>query len=409
MAAAGLTTEDDKPSLGPSSIVQLGAVLLGMFPDTGIEAIVAYVRSRPFGVTSGARQAYAEVVGQEPALNFLGPFAEIKHYGGIIGGMTIVLKDALGTQWTREQYALALSRVGNISLTMARKITDTFVVTEDERGIIDFARRLVTWMPSMPMHADAGVKMALDTALDYLVQALPSALVNNSGDTLYEWYRLGVQAKELTVRAQMTVREAAYEKKALFDWASVKDAAGSVIPLLVKTIGAFAGQGGAPLLTEGGDVESGDSEFHREYGDWMSEAGDLIAQAATHTGTEQGFLGGLRKWARKGKSMLGRMAKKVAPQLLNRAVEYAGNMIAPGAGSAASGFLQSSGITDDVIAQVPELGDAFVQGAIHHALSSESGDEMGSVTSPALKAMSWPEFVTELRRSRPLPGCIGIG
>lgn len=379
----------------------LGAVLLGMFTDEGIDAITEYVRSRAFNVTSGARAAYSAHVGQEPALNFLGPFSKMDHYAGIIGGMTIVLKDALGTQWTRDQYALALSRVGHISLAMARKITDNFVVTDDERGVVDFARRLVTWMPALPMHADGMAKAALDTALDYLTQALPNALVNNSGDTLYEWYRLGVQAKELTVRAQMTQREAAYEKKALLDWASVKDAAGSIIPLLIKTMGAFANQGGAPLLTEGGDIEDGDAEFQREYGDWLTEGGDLMAQVSTQPGTEQGFLGRLRKWAKKGRKLAGRMVKKVAPHILTNAVRFAGNAIVPGAGSFVSNALESSGVTDAIIAQVPEIGDPVMVGAIQHALAPrETGDEMGTVSRGALNAMSWPEFVAELSKAR---------
>jgi len=380
----------------------LGLLLLGAFPDSLIDAMSDAVRSHPADLKTQARLVYRRNVGQEPLFNFLpgiGSSLEDEDYGGIIGAMTVVMKDALAAQWTPEQYAIALARVGGISHQEARRIVDTFIVTMDSQGVLDMARKLTTWLPELPFGIEGPAKWALNAGMDWIAQALPMAMQTDSGDVLYEWRNMGKQMKQLGLRAELITRENAFEKRASYDWSAIKESAATLIPLLLKGLGMLMGGGaagqGAKLLGQGmGDPgitvrEIGDPATYAEFGDISREAGDLFAALrAARTPAEQGGLfSGLGKWFRRAS----RFVRKHAGTVLKKALPMAAGAI-PGLGPVAQAAVAR------LAEFIPEAGDPNFSEVLSLASAlPEEGDPAWHATSylpsAGKDARTLPEYV----------------
>jgi len=298
-----------------------GAILLGMFSPAAQKAIIDFVQTKGPSAYSAVNETQAKLVKTEPALGFLEPSFGEPVLANLARALRIILGDALAGQWTTDKYALALSRAGSIGMEEALRLARDKVVTQDA-GVLDFARRLLFVIPDLPGPFDEATRSVLGGAIDILDRVLPTALTNQSQDVLYEWQNLGGVVGDLATRAQLTKKEAVYEKAATADLGDLKDAALASIPFLARALMGLIGQ----KLETGDFEENGDREQIR---DLLVEAGDLMAEARAleGLGPEQG-IGFFKRLGRFAKNV-GRTVASVAKPLINMAGAVATPFLGP--------------------------------------------------------------------------------
>jgi hypothetical protein len=308
----------------------VGAIALGMFPPEVRKAMIEFVQRHGPQTETLVQQTQKKYVLTEPCLGFLGGDLGPDVVANLARSIRIVLGDALAGQWSADKYALALSRAGSIPLEFARKLATDRIVTQDAT-VFDFARRLLYVIPDLPGPLDEAGRSILGGAIDVVERLLPTALLNQSGDVLYEWNNMGREIKELAVRSILTKSEARFEKAADVNLGDLKDSALATIPYLARALVGLLGH----------KLESGDlmSPHEREdIRDLLMQSGDLMIEAGCLRTPEQGSLFGksFGNFLKKAVNTVGSAAGSLAP-LAGGAL---GSMVGmPGLGAAAGKLL----------------------------------------------------------------------
>jgi len=329
-----------------------------MFTPDVRQAMIDYIHRHGPATETKVRESQQKYVLTEPCLGFLSADLGPEVIADLARAMRVVLGDALAGQWSADKDALALARAGSVPLEFALKLARDNIVTQDAT-VFDFARRLLYVLPDLPGPLDEAGRSLLGGAIDVVERLLPTALINQSGDVLYEWSRLGAEIKKLAIRSVLTKKEAKFERAADVNLGDLKDSALATIPYLARALMGLLGH-----KLESGDVmEEGDRE---EIRDLLIEAGDLMSEAGCLRNEEQGsiFGGKLGNFLKKAVSTIGQAGATLAP-IAGTAVGTmfggpAGGMLGASLGSSLGGALRKG---------ADSLNHPAVQGA--HAVAGQ--------------------------------------
>jgi hypothetical protein len=295
--------------------IESGMALLALFSPSQVYAISRAVSAHGMDLPLAVEKFQVAASYPNNPLGALDPTVlgpeKIKAIGRTMG---LIWKDALVTKWTDAERQKMLTQSMGVSSQSAAWILKD-VETNDDAG-------LVRWLATAPILSQVTLGLlpkaaqAIDDAIDWWTK-------NDTGDNLYEFYRLGLAVEQAVIRANMMK----LEKKSELEGSATIDAAELRQVLLPDTISGLVQDVVAirNAMSTGTVAETGEpyamEDAQQDLGEktaLIQEGLELLSRREHPSAEQNGWLGDALNFVGKAAAGVGKAVGKGVRRLTSR-------------------------------------------------------------------------------------------